>query len=83
MISKTEFDSVELNCSIFFPLYCLIVWKKTDHFLQEIVRNESSDCPMAIQFLSCIGMAVVVLTVQKMPNLTAICTDMEPTFLDL
>ena len=31
---------VELNCSIFFPLYCLIVSKKTDDFLREIVRLE-------------------------------------------
>ena len=41
MISKMKFNSPELNCSIFFPLYCLIVSKKTDHFLREIVRSES------------------------------------------
>ena len=40
-ISKIEFNSVEFNCSIFFSLYCLIVSKKTDHFLREIVRSES------------------------------------------
>ena len=36
-----KFSSVELNCSIFFSLYCLLVSKKTDHFLREIVRSES------------------------------------------
>ena len=41
MISKMKFNSPELNCSIFFPLYCLIVSKKTDHFLRDIVRSES------------------------------------------
>ena len=41
MISKIEFNSVEFNCSICFSLYCLIMSKKTDHFLREIVRSES------------------------------------------
>ena len=54
---------VEFNCSIFFPLYCLIVSKKTDHFLREIVRSESfSGGSMSIHLLSCIGMIVGVST---------------------
>ena len=40
MTSKIEFYSVEFNWSIFFSLYCLIVSRKTDHFLREIVRSK-------------------------------------------
>ena len=40
LISKMKFNSPELNCSIFFPLYRLIVSKKTDYSLRDFVRIE-------------------------------------------
>ena len=42
MVSKMEFCLAELNCSIFFSMQLLIVLKKIDHFLREIVRLEIS-----------------------------------------
>ena len=62
MISKIKLNSVELNCSIFFSLYCLIVSKKTDHFLREIGRSESLFWWMSLHLLWCIGMVAVVPT---------------------
>ena len=41
LIPKMKLDSPELNCSIIFPLYCLIMSKKIDHFLRDLVRRES------------------------------------------
>ena len=38
LISKMKFNSAELNCSIVFPLYCLIVSKKTDYSLRDFVH---------------------------------------------
>ena len=40
LVSWVGFDSPELNCSILFPLYCLILSKKTDHFLGDFVCSE-------------------------------------------
>ena len=57
-------NSPELNCSIVFPLYCLIVSKKTDHFLRDFICSErdGADGSMSIHFLSCIGMILGVST---------------------
>ena len=40
LILKKILDSPELNCSVVFSLYCLIVLKKIDDFLRDLVRRE-------------------------------------------
>ena len=38
---KIILNSPELNCSVFFSLYCLRMSKKIDHFLRNLVRRVS------------------------------------------
>ena len=58
---EEKIDLAKLNCSIFFSLYCLIVSKKINDFLREIVRGKICfDGSMSIHLLSCIGMVAVV-----------------------
>ena len=47
-----KLNSPELNCSIFFPLYCFIVSKKTDHILRKFVGRERGFCWSNINPLS-------------------------------
>ena len=56
LILKIILNSPELNCSVFFSLYCLRVSKKMDYFLRNLVRRERRISWFNIHFLSFIGM---------------------------